>query len=255
MADEKDIIDFGSWTVPTSWSELNLKTYQEIEQYYEDKEEAVDIRKIIHILCNKTVDEVNQLPSDFLDIILEKLAFLQKTPEVKEPTNKFVIDGITYQVNIMEKLKTGEWVALDTIIKNDKHNYAAMLAVLCRKENEAYDSKFEAEVFNDRVKMWENQPLLEVLRVVNFFLSLWLVLRKHSELYMAVEEAINLTAKQLKTSQRIGVCKRLSLIWQIHKCRKLLKSTSNTSQTSLPSSHISFKKVKQMKKKINSKRI
>lgn len=249
---DKEIIDFGSWICPHSWDDITLKQYQDIERFYEDKEKNVDIREIIHILCNKTIDEVNTLPAEFLDIILEKLAFLQEQPKEEEARNKIKIDGEEYSVNIMEKLKTGEYVAFDTVLKNDKHNYAAMLAILCRKPNEIYDSKFEAEVFEDRVKMFEKQPITNILPIVGFFLQLWLLSETHSKLYMEVEAAINLTARQLKTSKQIGVCKKLYMTWQIRKLRRLLKSTSNTSQTSLRCLRTSFKKVKLMKRKRNS---
>lgn len=253
MADEKNIVDFGEWIVPKSWNDITLRQYQEIERFYEDKEKNVDIREIIHILCNKTVDEVNQLPAEFLDIILEKLAFLQKEPEIKAPSNKIKIDGVEYIVNIMEKLKTGEYVSFDMVLKNDKHNYAAMLAILCRKEGEVYDSKFEAEVFDKRVKMFEEQSVMNILPIVSFFLNLLLTLGKHSELYIQVEEAINHIARQLKTSQSLGACKKLYLTLQIRKLKRSLKSISNTSQTSSRSSHTLFRKARQMMRKRDSK--
>lgn len=252
---EKDIIDYGTWTTPKSWEDVTLLQYQEIERFYENKDENVDIRQIIHILCNKTIDEVNALPAEFLDIILEKLAFLQTTPNPGEPTNKIKIDGVEYSVNVMEKLKTGEYVAFDTVLKNDKHNYAMMLAILCRKEGEVYDSKFENEIMPQREKMFEQQPVMKILNIVSFFLTLWLVSEKHSKLFIQVEEAVNLIAKQLKTSKKLGVCRRLYLTWQIRKLKRLLKSISNTSQISSHSLHTLYKKAKQMRKKINGKRI
>ena len=38
MANEENVIDLGVWNVPTSWDEVTLKQYQEIERYYEDKD-------------------------------------------------------------------------------------------------------------------------------------------------------------------------------------------------------------------------
>ena len=250
---ENNAIDFGEWTCPTSWDDINLKTYQEIERYYEDKDKKTDIREIVHILCGKTIDEVNSLPSEFLDIILEKLAFLQKSPEVKEPTNKIVIDGDEYSVNIMEKLKTGEYVAFDTVLKNDKHNYAAMLAILCRKHGEVYDSKYEAEVLNDRIKMFESVPVVKVLEIISFFLNLWLILGRHSQLYMEVEEAVNHIQQNIATSQKLGAFRKLYLKWRMKKLIKSLRSISNTSQTSSHSLRTLFRKVKCKKLRINTR--
>ena len=251
---EKDIIDFGSVDVPKSWKEINLKTFQDIERYYADKDKQFNIIEVLHIVLNKDKDWVMSLPSEFLDIILEKLAFLQTQPEVKEPTNKIKIDGDEYVVNIMEKLKTGEYVSFDSVLKNDPHNYAAMLAILCRKPGEIYDSKFEAEVFEDRIKMFEKQPITNILPIVGFFLELWLTLGKHSAMYSQVEEAINHIQKQLKTSKNLGVFRRWYLTLRILKLKRSLKSISNTSQTSSHSLRSLYRKAKLMKKKTVIKR-
>ena len=59
--DNENVIDFGSWTVPTSWDELTLKQFQEIEKYYSNKDKDFDIREVLHIFTNKTEDEIKAL--------------------------------------------------------------------------------------------------------------------------------------------------------------------------------------------------
>lgn len=34
-------IDYGSWTVPTDWSQISLKQFQDIERYYDDKDKSL----------------------------------------------------------------------------------------------------------------------------------------------------------------------------------------------------------------------
>lgn len=223
--EDKDIIkDFGEWNCPTKWDDITLKVYQEIEKYYKDKDEKFDVRDVLHILTNKTDDEINELPAEFLDTILTHLIFLTTTPDVGEPSNKIVIDGVEYSINVMEKLKLGEYVAVDNVIKADASDYASMLAILCRKEGEIYDSKFEAEEFEKRKEMFEKQPVTKILPIVGFFLNLYIVSERHSQLYSLVEEGINLTQQSIDNSQKIGVSKRLYLNWQMRKLRKSLKS-------------------------------
>ena len=223
--EEKDIIkDFGKWNVPTKWDDITLKIYQEIEKYYEEKDNQFDVRDVLHILTDKSEDEINELPAEFLDTILTHLIFLTTTPEVGEASNKIIIDGETYLINIMEKLKLGEYVAVDNVIKADKHDYASILAILCRKEGEVYDSKFEAEVFEKRKEMFEKQPVTNILPIIGFFLNLYIISEKHSQLYSLVEEGINLTQQNIDSLEKIGVSKRLSLNWQMKKLRKSLKS-------------------------------
>ena len=248
---EKDIIDFGEWFCPKSWDDITLKQYQDIERFYEDKEKNVDIREIIHILCNKTIDEVNALPAEFLDIILEKLAFIQTQPEVKEPTNKIKIDGEEYIIHTENKLKTGEFIASDMILKQDPHNIAALLAIVCRKEGELYDSKYENEGLDDRIKMFENQPVVNILPLINFFMTSYIVLESFSLLYMKVQDAISLIQQNIDSSAKIGICKKYYLKWRVNRLQKSLKSISHTQGTSSSTSAISFKNLKWKRLKKN----
>lgn len=223
----EEIIDLKEWTVPTRWEDLDLATYSEIERYYGDEEKKFDVREVLHIFTHKTVDEINQLPAEFMQILLEKLAFLQTKPEIAEPSNKIIVNGEEYMINVFEKMKTGEYVASDAVIKGDKHDYASILAILCRKKDEVYDSHFEAELFDKRREMWGKQPVVKILPLVNFFLQLWFAQRMNSQLYSQVEEALNLTANNLDNSPKIGAFKRLYLNWRIRKLRKLLKSNKS----------------------------
>lgn len=225
----EDIIkDFGKWTIPTKWDDLTLKTYSEIERYYEGKDEKFDVRNVLNILTNKSEDEINALPVDFLENILTHLSFLTTTPEVGEPSNKITIDGEEYSINIMEKLKLGEYVAIDNVLKADRHDYASILAILCRKKNEIYDSRFEAEVFDKRKEMFENQPVMKILPITAFFLNLYIMSERLSHLYSVVEEGISLIQQNIKNSEKIGAFKKLSLNWQTKKLKRSLRSIKST---------------------------
>lgn len=222
-----DIIDYGEWTVPTSWNDVTLKMYQEIERYYEDKDKDFDLREVIHIMTNHTVDEVNSLPLEFLEEIMEKMQFLEAKPEEKEPVNYIIIDGERYTVHTENKLKVGEYIAADTAMKGDKHNYAAFLAILCRKDGEIYDSKFENEVLEDRIKLFEKQPVTNVLAIISFFLSLYITLQMPTLLSSKVMEAINLELKSIKTLRKNGDLSILSTKLLTRKLKTLRKSISN----------------------------
>ena len=169
---EENKIDFGEITVPSSWNDITLKKYQEIEAFYDESQDNFNVMDVLHIMIDKDIDYINSLPAEFLDIILDKLSFLTEKPDFGEPTNKITIDGELYTVHFENQLKVGEYIAADTILKNDKHNYAALLAILCRKDGELYDSKFENEVIEERIKLFEKQPVLKVMGLIQFFFSL-----------------------------------------------------------------------------------
>ena len=208
MEENSNIKDFGEITVPTSWKDISLRKFQEIERYYGDKDRKFDIREVVHILIDKDIDYVNSLPLSFLESISEKLEFLSKAPEEKEPINSIVIDGERYFINMQSKLKVGEYVAADTVMKGDKHNFAALLAILCRKDGEVYDSHFENEVVEERVRMFEEQPILDVLPLCTFFLGCWEILQMPSLLSLKARELIDLTRSNGESLARDGEISR-----------------------------------------------
>lgn len=223
---DENVIDFGSWTVPSGWNELTLGMFSKIEEYYASKAESFDVRSVLELFTDHSRDEIDQLPIEFVERLLGQLEWIKEAPSWGEPSNKVEIDGVEYKVNIQDKLKTGEYIALDTVLKGDKHNYAAMLAVMCRKDGELYDSKFENEILQERIEMWEKVPVVKVMPIVAFFLSLWVVLRKNTQLSSMVEEAISLERKNIETLHKDGALpKRFmrSLMKELTKLEKSIK--------------------------------
>lgn len=224
----ENTIDLGKWSVPTSWDELNLKTFQEIEEYYGDKDKEFDVREVLHIFTNHTIDEINALPMEFSEKIMEKLSWLSEEPKYGEPTNKIVIDGVEYKVNVQNKLKLGEYTATEAVRKDNPYNYAALLAILCRKDGEVYDSKFENEVLSSRIEMFERQPVMKVMPIVFFFINLYITLQMNTQLYSEVEGALNHIQQSIDNSHKIGVFKKHYLRWRTKTLRKSLKSIKST---------------------------
>ena len=220
-------IDYGKWTIPNGWNELTLKQYQEIERYYSDKDKKFDVRDVLELFTDHSRDEVSQLPIEFVERILGNLNWLFKTPDWGEPKNYTEINGEKYIVNIQDKLKVGEFVAVDTAMKADKHNYAAILAILCRKEGELYDSKFENEVLDKRIEMWENAPVTKVMPIVSFFLQCFMILQMPSQLSLEVREAINHTRNNIETLHQDGALSKRSMKSAMKKLKKLEKSISS----------------------------
>lgn len=223
----EEIIDYGQWVVPTKWEDVTLKQFQEIERFYEGKDKDFDVREVLHIFTNKGIDEINALPLEFLEEIMSKMVFLQEKPEEKKPTNSVEINGERYTIHTENKLKVGEYVGADTAMKGDKHNYAAILAILCRKDGELYDSKFENEVLEDRIRMWEGVPVTEILPLIGFFLQLYITLQMPTLLSSKVVEAIDLTRKDIETLHRNGELSRRYMKSQMKKLRKLEKSINS----------------------------
>lgn len=222
--------DFGKWVVPNSWEDLTLGKFQELERLYEgeeDKERKFDVRDVLDLMTDRTKDEINELPVEFTDMLLRKMYWLHEQPQFGKPSNKITVDGETYTVHTENEMKFGEYVALDTAMKGDKHNYAAMLAILCRKEGEIFDARFENEVLPSRIEFWKNVSVMKVMPIVSFFLELSSMSLQVSQLSSQIQEGINHILKHIETSKQNGVFSALYTKWQMRKLRKLQKSIKN----------------------------
>ena len=65
---EEKIINLGEWNCPKSWRDITLKNLMDIE-----KDEKRDITTIISILTNHSIDEVYDLPLQFLEDITNEM--------------------------------------------------------------------------------------------------------------------------------------------------------------------------------------
>lgn len=222
--------DFGEWKVPSSWDDLTLGKFQELERLYDTEdgnERKFDVRDVLDLMTDRTKDEINELPIEFTDSLLRKMYWLHEQPDFGKPSNKITIDGETYTVHNENEMKFGEYVALDTALKGDKHNYAAMLAILCRKDGEIFDAKFENEVLPSRIEFWKNVSVMKVMPIVSFFLELSSMSLQVSQLSLEIQEGINHILKHIETSKQNGVFSALYTKWQVRKLKKLQKSIKN----------------------------
>ena len=193
---------------------------------YELGTDDKDILDIISMFTGRDKDELRKYPMDFINEILIHLQFMN-TPLNIKPSNWVEIDGKKYSINYMEKLKFGEFVDVETIIKDNKYNYPAILGVLCRMEGEVYDDDFIAEKLNDRVKMFEELDMPSAMRLINFFLKLSLRSIAYTQKSLAIQqgkEQAELLAQSIRDSLKDGDLKKLDMIYAKTELRKLEKS-------------------------------
>lgn len=221
---QNDSYNFGEIKVPTSWDEVTLLQFEKINEYYQDKEKTFNVVDVIDIFIDKDKDYIMSLPAEFLEIILDKLKFLSTEIEAKEPTNKIEINNETYQINFMEKLKAGEYIAVEMATKDNNFNYASVLAILCRKENEIFDSTFENEVLPNRVALFEKQPITKIIPLISFFMNCYILSVLPSQLSIQVKEGINQERKNIESLYESGQVSRRSMKSAMKTLKKLEKT-------------------------------
>lgn len=213
-------VELGSYNIPTKWEEVTLKQFQQILEL-EDKNDNL---AILAIMLNKTKEEVQQLPSKVLTLFYQNLNFFKAEPRT-ESDNKLTINDELYVINDKDNMKVGEYADFNEILQYDRNNYAYMLAILCRKEGEVYDDKFIAEKLNKRKEMFENIPVTEALKTVNFFFQKFISLKTNTMNYSTAlkEEVENLIAESIKDLRKNGGFFKPSNLRAIMKLRKLQK--------------------------------
>ncbi|WP_406535467.1 hypothetical protein [Methanobrevibacter sp.] len=221
---QNDSYNFGVIKVPTSWDEVTLLQFEKINEYYQDKEKTFNVVDVIDIFIDKDKDYIMSLPAEFLEIILDKLKFLSTEIETKEPSNKIEINNEVYQINFMEKLKAGEYIAVEMATKDNNFNYASVLAILCRKENEIFDSTFENEVLPNRVALFEKQPITKIIPLISFFMNCYILSVLPSQLSIQLKEGINQERKNIESLYESGQVSRRSMKSAMKTLKKLEKT-------------------------------
>lgn len=218
--------DYGEWdNIPESWEDLTLKQMQEINKITKENGKDFNMYNSLFILCGKSKEEVDNLPVPFFKEICNRLIFLKtKVPDV-EAKPYCEIDGQRYQVNLMEDLTVGEFSAVDTVLRTDDNDLATILAVLCRKPDEKFDKEYENNEFDNRIKMYENAKMIDVLPVITFFLQLWIISNQITNIHSEVEEGINHIINDIQNSPK-NSASHLSY-WKKRKLLKKLKKLRN----------------------------
>lgn len=221
-------IDYGEIKVPTSWDEVTVKKYIELSRLY-DNDNKPELIDMIPILINKDRDYVMSLPTEFLSIILDKLTFLTKDIDA-EPTNEIKINDETYIINYQEKLRVGEYLAADTLLKEDDKDIAKLLAILCRKKDEVYDTDFTTNVLNDRIKLFEEQPITKVIPLFFFMLTLYATLQSPITLSLNIRENISHIRQNIESLRKDGELGTLTFKYVMRKLRKYEKTINKISK-------------------------
>ena len=222
---EEVVKDFGSIKVPTKWEEVSLGQFEKIMKLTGGENKRVDVMSLLSILTGQDEDYINSLPASFVETLMAHLIFLNDNPRTYDHTaSQIKIGNDFYSIHFLEELKFGEYVEVNESIKNDPLDYSTILAILCRKDGEAFDEDFAANKFKQRKEMFQGQPVTEILPLIGFFLKLFLLSRANSQgCLMELESATNQLLQHTNSSVSNGDGGKHSLSWRMRTTRKLKK--------------------------------
>ena len=220
-------IQLGNYKVAEKWEDVTLLQWQDYVRKASDKEDnSVDIISTLETFSDIPRSVINQMPTDLFESVVERLKWVTEQPD-QTPSASVEINGETYTINIMEKLKVKEYLDLNTVIENDKFNYSMIFAILCRKQGEEYDEEFIADKLPDRLEMFEQMNCVDGMKLISFFLTCYIEYETHTKNSLVVQaikaDAIEL-AKSIRSSLKLGDYIIPSRVRQILTLQKLEKS-------------------------------
>ena len=217
--------DFGKIKVPTKWEEVTLGQFEKIMRLTGGENKRVDVISLLSILTGQDENYINSLPASFVETLMAHLIFLNDNPRTYDNTASTIkIGNDLYSIHFLEELKFGEYVEVNESIKNDPLDYSTILAILCRKDGEAFDEDYVANKFKQRKEMFQEQPVTEILPLIGFFLKLFLISRVDSKRCSTeLESVTNQLLQHTNNSVSNGDGGKRSLSWRMRTLLKLKK--------------------------------
>lgn len=206
--------------VPKSWDEITLAKFQELSRLYKNNEQITD-SQLIAFFCDVEENYIKDAPVAVVNEVMQYLDFINH-PINDEEKSSITIDNTEYHIDTQDQLKFGEYVDVQTVLKDSSDNLAAVLAILCRKEGEVYDDNYIARVLPERIKMFEEMSIVEVQPLINFFLKCCL----QSAILTQTSSTKNLVNQQVQFIEnfvRNGAGKKHSFLWRMKTLQKLKK--------------------------------
>ena len=222
---EEVVKDFGKIKIPTKWEDVSLGQFEKIMKLTGGENKSVDVISLLSIMTGQDENYINSLPASFVETLMAHLIFLNDNPRTYDNTaSQIKIGDDFYSIHFLEELKFGEYVEVNESVKNDPLDYSSILAILCRKDGEAFDEDYVANKFKRRKEMFQEQPVTEILPLIGFFLKLFLVSKADSFHFLTeLESATNQLLMHTNSSVSNGDGEKHSLSWRMRTTQKLKK--------------------------------
>ena len=157
-----------------NWSEISIKKFDEINNILSNinnvnDDEALEINiNLLSILCDVSVEEIEDLPLTEFSKLVKQTEFLKEMPKVDIKDN-YVINGKKYVLCAnVSKMTTAQYIDYQTLVKNADKNVKELLSVFLIPKGKKYGEYDLEEVMND---IYNYFPIADA-RAVSFFFTL-----------------------------------------------------------------------------------
>lgn len=157
-----------------NWSDISIKKFDEISDILShinnvNDEEALEINiNLLSILCDVSVEEIEDLPLTEFSKLVKQTEFLKEMPKV-DIKDSYVINGKKYVLCAnVSKMTTAQYIDYQTLIKNADKNVKELLSVFLIPKGKKYGEYDLEEVMSD---IYNYFPIADA-RAVSFFFTL-----------------------------------------------------------------------------------
>tara|TARA_R100001086_G_scaffold203389_1_gene119469 strand:- start:3380 stop:3982 length:603 start_codon:yes stop_codon:yes gene_type:complete len=158
--------------VPTNWNDITIKKYQKFLQVSKNLDEL----EMLSVLCDVSVKVIKKMKVKDRKMIVEKMnTFINKKP-TEQLQNIIEFKGKEYGfIPNFSKLTTGEFVDLESYMKNSNQSLHYIMSILYRPITIRKGKFYKIEAYNPNIEtaeMFLDLPMTCVLSAFNFFFHL-----------------------------------------------------------------------------------
>ena len=178
-------VDDNEYKVPNSWEDMTLENYIDFFNFQDsNKDREIDDLYMIEVFeMLSDCDRVLDIPINELKDLLGELLFLSDTPKLNE-NKTILIDGKLYGCVDLNKMTTGEYISIKTLMGSEKtvlNGLPKLLSIIIRPAEEVIDSetgekklkieKFSVDNLTWRAEKLKELKVVDVLHWISFFLT------------------------------------------------------------------------------------
>lgn len=206
--------------VPESWSDIRLSDYE--QSFATEPQSRLDQVKLIAQICNMSADVLLHNPTQLFDTICDTVSFAFEEYQ-GGAKNEIRVGDTSYVISFTDELTLAEWVDIESVYgseENAQSHLSDILAILCRPQDETYDSKRNGE----RKELFGQLTMDKVLPLLAFFLLQKERYQIASNLYSEVKGLADLYLHHIQHFVANGDGTKSLPIWQKIKYYFLTKS-------------------------------
>lgn len=200
-------------SVPTSWQDVTLKQYEEIQKI--DSKDIDGENKLISILCNVDLDVVEAMGFLQFREIQGKLLFMKEQPKSCIPAEKLLINDRIIKVTINPtQMTAAQFFDYQNYMTSDVDKKTAKLcSCFMIPDGYNYNNEYDYEEWIDFLH--NNLSVVEVQSYTNFF----------TLTYKAFADSfLQYSIKEVKKMKELSKEERMKIIQPLKEVRHLIKS-------------------------------